>query len=288
MQGHVSVRLGATAEPIALAVAKTHCKIDADLTEDDDLVAGLIAAARQRAEDMTSRVLLTRGLKATFPGFPQGGGRPYYGRDAALSARSSRSATQLLLSAPARRVLTVTYIDAPASAQLLAAATYDVDLDDLPGILSLAHGASWPTTLPHPAAVAVNFIAGYATPFTVDAGGATLRAIGHPFVVGDTARGSSSGGALPANMQAKMDYYVVEVAGATLKLAAEPDGDPIVFGTDATGLSFLGEIPAAFNQAMLLMIGHWYNHREEVSDFQLFEVPKAVDSLLAPLRVLGF
>lgn len=288
MRGNLSVRSGPTAEPIALTVAKNHCKIDADLTDDDDLVASLIATAHRRAQAMTGRALLTQGMKATFPGFPRGVCAPYYGHDADIRERSSAAAKQLLLSAPARCVTSVTYIDGPASAQALDTSIFDVDLDDLPGAVTLAHGASWPTTWPHPAAVAVNFIAGYATPFKVDAGGIVLRAIGHPFVIGDVTRCSSSGGALPSEMAKSVDYYVVGVAGATLKLAVEPGGDPIVFGTDGAGINFLGEIPSEFTQAMLLMIGHWYNHREEVSDFQLFEVPKAVESLLLPLRVMGY
>jgi len=34
-------------------------------------------------------------------------------------------------------------------------------------------------------------------------------------------------------------------------------------------------------QAMLLLIGHWYNHREAVSADKLTEIPEAVESLLA-------
>ena len=39
--------------------------------------------------------------------------------------------------------------------------------------------------------------------------------------------------------------------------------------------------PRAIKQAMLLMIGHWYEHREAVSEVRLEETPMAVKSLLA-------
>lgn len=45
-------------------------------------------------------------------------------------------------------------------------------------------------------------------------------------------------------------------------------------------------VPKRFFQAMLLLIGHWYNNREEVTDARkIGRIPVGVDSLLAPLKV---
>jgi uncharacterized phiE125 gp8 family phage protein len=50
----------------------------------------------------------------------------------------------------------------------------------------------------------------------------------------------------------------------------------------------LANLPARFLQAMLLLIGHWYDHREEVSTERNIEsLPVGVDSLLWPLRVFS-
>lgn len=38
-------------------------------------------------------------------------------------------------------------------------------------------------------------------------------------------------------------------------------------------------------QAILLMVGHWYRNREAVVEGQMSAMPMAVDALLAPLRV---
>ena len=54
-----------------------------------------------------------------------------------------------------------------------------------------------------------------------------------------------------------------------------------VAGYGATGTS----TPAAVRQAILLLVGHFYEHRESVTDKQLINVPTAVDSLLSLDRV---
>lgn len=45
-----------------------------------------------------------------------------------------------------------------------------------------------------------------------------------------------------------------------------------------------GEVPDALNQAVLLLVGHWYSGRSAVQDGQLAEAPLAVTSLCRPYR----
>jgi uncharacterized phiE125 gp8 family phage protein len=47
-------------------------------------------------------------------------------------------------------------------------------------------------------------------------------------------------------------------------------------------------LPMPIKQAMLLLIGHWYEHREEVIAGNMMELPVAVNSLLAPYRLRSF
>lgn len=48
-------------------------------------------------------------------------------------------------------------------------------------------------------------------------------------------------------------------------------------------------VPQGIKQAMLLMVGHWYDHREAVAHAQtVVEVPMAVDMLLMGHRVWSF
>jgi uncharacterized phiE125 gp8 family phage protein len=51
------------------------------------------------------------------------------------------------------------------------------------------------------------------------------------------------------------------------------------------GYGEAAQIPAGIRQAMLLIIGHWFEHRESVSDFQTFGVPLSSEHLLWRYRV---
>ena len=51
------------------------------------------------------------------------------------------------------------------------------------------------------------------------------------------------------------------------------------------GHSTLLTIPISIKQAMLLIIGHLYEHRESTTEKTLWEVPMAVSSLLRPYKI---
>lgn len=54
------------------------------------------------------------------------------------------------------------------------------------------------------------------------------------------------------------------------------------YGSSATN------VPAGIRQAMLLLVGHWYENRELISELNLKEIPETVNALLWPYRVMGF
>lgn len=54
------------------------------------------------------------------------------------------------------------------------------------------------------------------------------------------------------------------------------------------GYGAAADVPLGLKQAMLLLIGHLYEHREAVNDFNVFSVPMGFDELLWPYRVLSF
>lgn len=47
-------------------------------------------------------------------------------------------------------------------------------------------------------------------------------------------------------------------------------------------------IPEGIKQAMLLLIAHWYENREPVTDMNMKEIPETVNALLWPYRVIQF
>ena len=294
MIGNVVSRTGPGAEPISLLEAKTHCSIDADITYDDTLIATLIAAARAHVEKETSSVMITRGLRSTFPHFAHHRFNGRYTLDSpAYGDPYSRHITDythkaMRLRGPVRTVESIAYLDEDKVSQILATSVYDVDASESSGAITLAYGQIWPITYIHPAAVSVNFISGYATPFSANTTGDVITAVGHPYVDGDIVHVYNSGGALPAPLAVNTNYFAVGASGDTLQLSLTSGGAAIDLTTAGTGISFLGVVPEGIRQAMLLLIGHWYLHRESAGDFHYYKIPDAVDMLLDSNRIMGF
>ena len=128
----------ATVEPVTLAEAKLHLRVD--VADDDALITALITAARQRAEFITQRSLISTTWELAQDGF----------------------ADCLQLQYP--RVIAVTaltYLDSLGTLQTLAPSEYIVDATSEPGKVVLGYGKSWPSTYAVPNAVKVRYTAGY-------------------------------------------------------------------------------------------------------------------------------
>mgnify|MGYP000865058529 CR=1 FL=1 len=130
-----------SAEPLSLAEAKLHLRVDADITEDDSLITALIVTARQQAEHRTGRALVTQQWRLGLDQFPD---------------------DSLELPLPKlQSVQSVTYLDADGVRQTLAGAKYDVVTDELVGRLLPAFGKTWPDCRIRPGSVQVSYTCGY-------------------------------------------------------------------------------------------------------------------------------
>lgn len=131
------------AEPVSRTEAKTHCRVDSDITADDTLIDALIVAARQHVEEFTGRALITQTWDfklETWPGYGE----------------------IVLPVAPLVSVTSVSYRLEGGSVSTLSSSAYIVDTDSDPGRLLLAAGESWPSDALDPGpSVAVRFVAGY-------------------------------------------------------------------------------------------------------------------------------
>jgi uncharacterized phiE125 gp8 family phage protein len=127
-------------EPVTLAEAKLHCKVDG--TEDDALITALIAAARQQAEHRTGRALITQTLEVVLDAFPD--------------------AVKLPMP-PAVSITSIKYIDMVGVQQTLDTSAYSLDKDSQPGWVTPAYDTNWPETYNVPNAVRVRYVAGYGT-----------------------------------------------------------------------------------------------------------------------------
>lgn len=126
-------------EPVLLADAKLHLRVDH--SAEDDLITSLITAAREAAEHITGRALITQTLELTIDSFPTG---------------------EIRLPRPRlASVTSITYDDAAGAAQVLDPAAYVVNAGSEPGRVLPAASAEWPETYDAPNAVRIRYVAGY-------------------------------------------------------------------------------------------------------------------------------
>jgi uncharacterized phiE125 gp8 family phage protein len=139
--GSLVLETGPTVEPITLADAKVHLKVDS--TDDDDLINALIGTAREMAETKLGRVLITQTWNWVMDRFP-----------------GSRQVVLPL--PPLQSVVSIKYKDAAGEDQTIDAGDYIVDTAPEPGRVVLAKNASWPSAELYPAsAVTFQYKAGY-------------------------------------------------------------------------------------------------------------------------------
>ena len=134
-------------EPVSLADAKLHLRVD-DGTTDDTLIVMLLAAAREWAEEYCRRAFITQTWRATLNAFPS-------------RSRTTPNAQIRLARAPLVGVTSINYVDAAGATVLLAATEYVLDMEALPPAITPAYGTSWPAARDQTNAVTVEFVAGY-------------------------------------------------------------------------------------------------------------------------------
>jgi uncharacterized phiE125 gp8 family phage protein len=145
----------AAAEPVSLAEAKHHLRVDFD--EDDALIQALICAARQAAEMLTQRQLVTARWRMVLDSFPGSGlmGVPA-GQTFSLPWHAI-----LIPKSPLQSVVEIRYLDMAGAWQAIPAANYTVDSACEPARITPVFGQIWPVSLPQIGAVSVVFDAGY-------------------------------------------------------------------------------------------------------------------------------
>lgn len=190
---------------------------------------------------------------------------------------------------PLRAVVSLKYQDASDVQQTLTENTdYTVDLYGAPPRVVPAYGKTWPSIYGDINDVILTYRAGWLVPYTVDTNTDVITAVGHPFGTGDPVLVSVSGGAtaaVPTGLALSTVYYVRDVSGDTLKLAASAGGAAIDITAAGTGTQFLGVLPAHLKSAMLLLVAHLYEHREAATEVTLSSLPVGLRSLIWHDRV---
>lgn len=134
------VTTGPSVEPVTLAEAKLHCRVD--VSDDDALITRLISAARSRAEQITQRSIAEQSLTLYLDEFPT---------DAIE-----------LLKGPVNTITSVKYYDDAGVLTTITSTNYALDATQATAWVLPAYGYSWPSTQDVGNAVRVEYTAGWA------------------------------------------------------------------------------------------------------------------------------
>ena len=126
-------------EPIGIDEVKAHSRID--LNEDDLLIQRQILAVRQMIERIYDIAIITQTWTMYLDWLP--------------------ADCIEIFKRPLQSVTSVKYIDPDGATQTIPNNLYMVDLNSRPPRIVKLQNASWPYVEPRPAAVAVEFVAGY-------------------------------------------------------------------------------------------------------------------------------
>jgi uncharacterized phiE125 gp8 family phage protein len=132
-----------TAEPVSLAEAKAHLRIDLDLADDDLDLEAKLSAARMYVEQVTNRALVKSTWELILDAWP-------------------RERHILMPKGKLDAVESITYTDASGAHIAMPATDYEVDAVSDPGRVVLATEASWPAVaLRASNGIAIRFVAGW-------------------------------------------------------------------------------------------------------------------------------
>lgn len=117
-----TVTVAAASEPVTLSEAKAQCRVDGD--DENALITGLIAAARDHVEMHCGTPMVSRTVTVKCDGFDDFSHFPVV---------------------PLVAVSSVSYVDSAGGTQTLSAGIYEVRSDGLTASLALKSGQSWPS-----------------------------------------------------------------------------------------------------------------------------------------------
>lgn len=138
-------------EPITLSEAKLWLRVGGSV--EDDLLEGMIVAAREQVETLCNRQLINATWQLTMRGWD----------DPRYASEDDYLGTLITLPVgPGASSVVAAYRDEDGGATTLDSASYVVDATDLLPTISLAPDATWPTVQSgHPAAVTITWVAGF-------------------------------------------------------------------------------------------------------------------------------
>jgi hypothetical protein len=244
-----------------------------DYSDDDALFAVYVTAAREYCEKYTRRAFFTQQWELSLDHFPL----PKFKTSLAPEERydwpffgSAWDYFAIRLPKPTCiSVDSVTYLDLTATLQTLSPSSYYVDYVSEPARLVPSENMFWPYTQQYlPGSIRIGYTSGsyvqsMSETFTVPASAPYVYLPKHSPVTGITSVLNSSG--------ASVSYTFA--------------GGVLTFSSAFAGLTYtvnysIGKCPQPIVLAILLLVSHWYEHREDVSELNLKNIPLGVTALL--------
>lgn len=271
-----------TVEPISLSTAKKQLRID--IPDDDELITSVyIPAAREFAERLTNRAFYTQTWQYFKDNFPYGDYRSTVSIDQREPWNYSAYWNDFAFRLPKPRLLSVTsvnYLDAQGNPQVLDPTLYYVDMNSEPGRITPQIGGIWPMTQFYlPGSINVVYQAGSYVGDQIDTLTVPTQA---PFtvqlsrqVIGITSVKDANGNPLTYTMQPVSDANNDPTELSTLTFATQPAG-PVVVIYQASIL------PPTLKAAILLILGHLYENREDTTELNLKTLPLAAKNFIRP------
>jgi Phage gp6-like head-tail connector protein len=275
----------AIVEPVTLARAKQQCRIDAGMTDDDDLISSVyIPAARRFVEKYLSRALFNQTWRRMLDNFPLAASY-----DVSISPADrwnwplyGGTWNRLVIDLPggwARKIVSITYLDVNAQVTTLDPSTYRADFTSEPcRITPPSSSMVWPFVGSYlPGSVAITYevgsyvstvieaisVPGAPGPYTCQLAQAWATGIGQ---IVDGASNVIAGATLATD----------PISGAsTLTLPAAQAGQAL------TVVYYTANCPADVVLAILLLVAHYYRNPEATTDLKLDTTKLGVDSLLS-------
>jgi hypothetical protein len=280
-------------EPVSLESMKNYLRVDDFLTQDDDLISGLISASRERAEDMTARCLIAQEWTFCMDHFPSWYGHEsggyFFGEHRHPRHHSMFRSDNLAIILPRGPVLSVesiTWKDFSGAVNTLDPSLYDVDLLSEPARIRPLYNGCWPFAMWDTNSVVIKFIAGY------------QQTVTETLTVSATAPYTATISRLATFLSLTSVTDVVSKL-AVPNVVIEPSTGVITVPEAEAGLQVsvvyqVSSIPKSFIRAIYLMCGSWYENRAEViqggGNFNSLPTPMSATSLLGTYQLfpLGY
>lgn len=240
------VTVPADAEPVSVSWAKNHLRLV--ISDDDDMIRHqYLMAAREQVQSDTGRLFVTQTRTLYLDDFQNVIHIPY---------------------SPVRSLVSIKYLDQSQVEQTLALSNVVTDASGEFFRITLADDALWPIVDDVPGAVRVQYRAGYAAKFTAANATNTFTSAAHDLEDGDAVRVFTLGGTMPAGLSAGV-YYVTGKTADTFQLSTTSGGSAVSISDDGSGDLFVSdgagyEFYTRMTQALLLLVGNWYENRESV------------------------